>query len=230
MGIEPFLLVLIVVAMFLVQAGRALFERLQDRIDFSSATLLGVQAFAKRQRLLVDRRSGGWLTGHDGLDVQLWFDAFPAREIREVMRREVGVRPVRVRRHLGWLAPSVLVVVRLPRPLARRLRVSALPGLVPDSARVPLHNPVLDQLVRVSSTDAGRARELLTPPEVHQPLLEMLGTHPLSVVTESAVALWCAQPVADPEPLIALAAEIAQGLRDVGQVPEAAAAQGSSAR
>ena len=214
MGIEPLLLALIVAAMFVVQAVRALAERFQDRIEFAQATLLGVRALAARHRMLPDRAGGGWVDGREGLDVHVWFDAYPARHIRRVLHQETGVRARRFRRHLHWMAPSILVVVRMPRSLGLDLRMSALDHVVPRRRRVPLQSPVLDQLLRVQADDPDRARRLLTPPEVHEPLMDLLGNHPLSVVTEDAIALWCARAVDDPEPLVDLAVEVAIALRD----------------
>lgn len=211
MGIEPLLLVVILVAMFFVQAGRALVERLQDRLEFSEATRLGVQALTARHQMLPDRDHGGWLAGRDGLSVQVWFDAYPALQVRRVLSLHTGVLQRSQWSHLAWLAPSVLVVVKLNRPLPGTLRICRRQSARPTG--IDLRDPVLAQLLRVHSDDSVKTRAQLARRDLREPLLELLGAHPLSVVTHDTVALWCTRAVDDPEPLVELAVEVAAALQ-----------------
>ena len=213
MGIEPFLLVFIVAAMFVVQAGRALVGRLSDRLEFSEDTRRGVHALAARHHMLPDRESGSWLSGRDGLDVQVWFDRYPGWRAQRILLRETGVRQREIGEHLAWLAPSVLVIVRFPAALVPDLRVSPRSQIVAEPDRLDLHSPVLQHILRVRGAPDHVVRRLISNPGVHEPLMELLGRHPLSVITERAVAVWCTRPVDDPEPLVDLAVEAAVALR-----------------
>lgn len=211
MGIEPFLLVAIVVGMFFVQAGRAAVSRIQDRLEFSEATRLGVQSLTARHQMLPDQTHGGWLSGREGLSVQVWFDAFPGLSVRRILNLHTGFLPANVHRHLGWFAPSVLVVVRLTEPLPATLRICRR-----DASRsrgIALRDPVLGQMLRVHTDDVVAVHERLAHPALREPLLELMGTHPLSVITHDTVALWCARAVDDPEPLVQLAVEVAAALQ-----------------
>ncbi len=215
MGIEPFLLILIIAGMFFLQAGRALSERLWDRIAFSLATRQGVRQLADRAQMQPDRGEGSWRVhdaAHD-LQIELCADRYPARRIRRRLSEATGVWQRSLRAEIDWLAPSTLVLVRLPEPVVERALISQRPSVVPKVCKIALHNPVLDQLLRVQSTEPARVAALLADGDVHEPLIELLGRHPLSVVTEQVVALWCVKAVADPQPLVDLALEVAIALR-----------------
>lgn len=211
MGIEPFLLVAIVGIMFLVQAARAVAERLQDRLELSEATRLGVRSLTARHHMLPDRDQGGWLSGRNGLSVQVWFDAFPARQVRRILAVHTGFVPRNQPAHLDWFAPSILIVVRLAHPLTGTLRLCRREAT--RQRGVHLDNPVLGHLLRMHTDDAEGMRRRLLDPALQEPLLEMMGTHPLSVVTHDTVALWCSQACDDPEPLVELAVEVAAALQ-----------------
>ncbi|HHO50115.1 MAG TPA: hypothetical protein ENK18_04395 [Deltaproteobacteria bacterium] len=213
MGIEPFLLVFIIAGMFFVQAGRALSEQLRDRLSFSLATVEGARQLADRQQMSQGDGGRCWHSEHEGLRLELHAEGYPARRIGRLLAEATGVRQRRIREDLGWLAPSILVLVWLPEPVAPRLLISQRPSVVPKVSRIPLHNPVLDQLLRVQASDPARARALLAHEDVHGPLIELLGRHPLSVVTGEVVALWYCRAVADPQPLVDLALEVAGALR-----------------
>lgn len=217
MGIEPFLLIFIIAGMFFVQAGRALREQLADRLEFSLATIQGARQLADRQQMSPGDGSQDWFALRDGLILELHAERYPARRIRRLLHTATGVRHRAIGDQLGWLAPSVLVLVRLPEPVAPRLLISQRPSVVPKVSRISLHNPVLDQLLRAQGSDPDRIRALLADEEVHAPLIELLGRHPLSVVTEQVVALWYCRAVADPQPLVELAVEVATALRGAAQ-------------
>ncbi|MBX2798464.1 MAG: hypothetical protein KTR31_12360 [Myxococcales bacterium] len=227
MGIEPFLLIFIVAGMFLVQAARALREALMDRLQFSLETGREVKALALRTHMHRTAGSDHWRAGAADDDVELVYAPFPALRIRQLVTQATGVRPPLLSRHLAWLAPSVLVLVRFPAPLLKAhtpLRIASSSTAVPDADRVQLHNVVLDQVLRVRTEAPDEVRRLLSDRAVHEPLLELLATHPMSVVTEQVVALWCTRAVADPEPLVTLAVEVAHALRQATQ-PQQTTAQ-----
>ena len=215
MGIEPFLLIGIVVVMFVVQAARAWFDGVRDRLEFSDATLLGVQALTARRRMLPDPRAGGWRSDRDDITVQVWFDSYPALQIRSVLAQQTGVHPPLLPSTLGWLAPSILVVVRLNEPLTTSMCISRALRKGAAGPRLRPHNPIVGHLATVRGRPEAAIHELLERPRLQEPLMQLLGEHPLSVVTEDVVALWCTRAVDDPEPLIDLAVRVATALQDV---------------
>ncbi len=197
MGIEPLFLVAVVAVMFLVQAARALHERVGDRLLDARWTS---EAVAE-------------LTGETPVDLR--FAPWPGTEAKHVVHDATGVWQRGIHRYLGWLEPSVVVVVRLERPTVTGFVASQRPSVV--RRPIALHNPVLDQLLRVRADDEEAARALVSDPRVHEPLVELLGRHPLSVVTGDVVALWCARPVGDPQALVDLALELAEAMSSVSR-------------
>jgi len=230
-GIEPFLIVGIVMLMFLVQVARAGHAAVTDRLEFSLLTMDGADEHATRRAMapeglpvptrpllpeagpeIVPSLLRSWTsTRPGGLLVRLLASRRPG-PVRRALHQATGVHQRAIGQHRKWLAPSILVVVQLPRDVLPGLRISPRPGVVPDAERVPLSNPVLDHVLRLACADPAAARAAIADPALHEPLIELMAMHPLSVVTGEAVALWCTRAVRDPEPLVHLAEEVARAL------------------
>ncbi len=238
MGIEPFLILGIVVAMFVVQLGRAARAALADRVEYAALTMDGANEHAARLAMAPDvsppvppaalvplratapawipppvRTVRAWTLHHDGLHVRLLATRRP-EPARRAVRLATGVRQRNLGQHRGWFTPSVLVVVTLPRTVAAGLRVGTRASVVDETERLALNSPVLDQLLRVTAQDPAATRALLAEPAVHEPLIELMATHPLSVVTGRVIALWCTVPVGNPAPLVGLAEELGRAMLD----------------
>ncbi|MEN0062523.1 MAG: hypothetical protein AAGA48_10270 [Myxococcota bacterium] len=236
MGIEPLLLIGIVLAMFLVQVVRAAHNALTDRVEYALLTMDGAGEHAKRRAmapeaipvralvpvnpvdagrpafLIPDNDARAWTQDRPGgLLVRMVASRWPG-PARRAMRLATGVHQRRIRHHHKWLAPSILVLVTLPRNLVPGLLISPRPLVVKPHEQLDLHSPVLDHVLRVATDQPDRTRRLLLDAQVHEPLIEMMAMHPLSVVTGQVVALWCTQAVNDPEPLVQLAEEVARAL------------------
>lgn len=238
MGIEPILLIGIVVAMFLVQVVRAAHNALTDRLEYALLTMDGAGEHASQRAMAPEPLPGAALTTAappgpqllavrdrppspwarswstlrpDGRTVRLVASRRPG-PVRQAVYLATGVRQRFIDRHRKWLAPSVLVLVTLPRTVVEGLTISPRALVVPDAGRLDLRSPVLDHLLRVATDEPSRTSAILADPSVHEPLIELMAMHPLSIVTGRVVALWCAQAVHDPEPLLDLALEVSDAL------------------
>lgn len=195
MGIEPFLFLAVLLGGFVLQALLACWEACRRAwLDVQwMRTLAG--RFAGEQGLLGGRGGyAGQVAGH-GVTVRTAAAALP---ILQEVRRLTGVWP-RVRgRRVG--RPFTLVAVAVPGRTTPFV-ASARGAIV---ATVSSGDPVLDQLVsfRADEVPAGLA-------DAREPLLELLGRHPLSVVTQEAVCLVLEGAVHDLAPAVELASEVA---------------------
>lgn len=239
----------IVVAMFLIQVARAAHTALSDRLEYAMLTMDGADEHAARRAMAPERAPQlptlpgphavralvplatpvprlpeppwqSWTEVRTDLTVRM-VAARGAGPVGRALQEATGVRQRRVGQHRKWFAPSILILVTLPRDVTPGMRISARPSVVPDAERVSLHNPVLDHVLRIATPDPTPIRAMVLDPHVHEPLIELMARHPLSVVTERVVALWCAQAVNDPEPLVALAEEVARAMLAFAEPPPA---------
>ena len=213
MGIEPLLCVLVFVAGFALQIVLAIRHALRERLRAGRWMAWHVSQIAGTLGLVEE---GGFWRGTVGSDT---LELSVARFVPGHLATEIGVHTgyiPRWRRHaIPAAVPCTLVVLKRSRPLPTRLRVTAMGE---QQSHMRLGDPVMDQLIRVRTRDAPAARELLRSSVVHDPLIELLGRHPLSVVTHDTIALWLTGEVRSLEPVLELVRELGEALDSLSVV------------
>jgi hypothetical protein len=204
MGIEPFLFLAVFIGGFLLQAGLAVREAVRRRLR------------AQRwMRHLLARTAAqlGWERddrGYRGVygEVSLRAEQGARRRLQRAVEERTGVRPPAVRQLEG----PTHTVFTLTLPPGDRPRFTATAAGDESRRTVAIGDVVFDQLIDVDCDDREATRALLGHERVRGPLLELLGRHPQSVVTQSEVVLWSSGTVRDLEPALRLAHEVARQL------------------
>ena len=211
MGIEPFLCIAVFALGFALQFAIALRDGLQARLHAGRWMAYLVSVFARGAGFVQDgRRFHGML---DGYDTSVQVARFATGTLRRTLFARTGVWHADTRT-LPLGAPNTTVTIALPSPLptAFRIRATGRP-----KQRLKTGDPVLDQLVRIESEAApDRVRAVLADETVREPLLELMGLHPYSVVTNTHVVVWVTGAVRTLHPALDLATELAEALSEVG--------------
>jgi hypothetical protein len=209
MGIEPFLCIAVFAAGFALQIAIALRDGLVGRLHAGRWMAYLVAVFARGAGLVrVGNRFAGRLGDHPAT---LQCARFTTRGLCRtvfgltgVWHRDTSALPVG--------APNTVLAIALPTPLPHGFTIRAHGS---PKHRLRTGDPVLDQLVRIESDVAPEAiRAMLSDDAVREPLLELMGNHPFSVVTDTHVVVWMTGAVRSLEPVIDLATELAEALSD----------------
>jgi hypothetical protein len=215
MGIEPLLFLAALVLGFALQAFIALRDGARERLRAGRWMAWLTSEWARNHGL--EEHSGSFEGAVGGRRVVLNTERLWVRPTARRILQTTGVRHRFMRRHIPVGVPNTVLWVGLREPLDARFRAVARS----DAPGTPTGHPILDQQVRIDAEAPTEVAALLACPEVRDPLLELLGRHPLSVVTESGIALCVAGDVRHFEPLTELVSELALALETVSRPAEA---------